>query len=143
MPEASLTETVSFALSYVCKSHRNAMDRMIADLGLYAGQEVILKHLWQDNGQTQTQLAEKARVQPATMSKVLSRMQEAGLVERRTDAEDSRVTRVYLTARSDALQTAMKQVWAEMEAQITRNMTPEECALLRRLLLQVQENLNR
>ncbi len=143
MPEASLTETVSFALSYVCKAHRNAMDRMIADLGLYAGQEVILKHLWQDNGQTQTQLAEKARVQPATMSKVLSRMQEAGLVERRTDAEDSRVTRVYLTARSDALQTAMKQVWAEMEAQITRNMTPEECALLRRLLLQVQENLNR
>lgn len=143
MPEASLTETVSFALSYVCKAHRNAMDRMIADLGLYAGQEVILKHLWQDNGQTQTQLAEKARVQPATMSKVLSRMQEAGLVERRTDAEDSRVTRVYLTARSEALQTAMKQVWAEMEAQITRNMTPEECALLRRLLLQVQENLNR
>jgi MarR family transcriptional regulator, organic hydroperoxide resistance regulator len=142
MSETSITETVSFLLSYVCKAHRNTLDRMIADLGLYAGQDVILKLLWHEDGQTQTQLAEKNCVQPATMSKVLSRMQEAGLIERRPDAEDSRVSRVFLTPRSQEIHEAMRKIWSQLEDQVTQNMTLEERALLRRLLLQVQENLN-
>jgi DNA-binding MarR family transcriptional regulator len=142
MAEIPITETVSFLLSYVCKAHRNCLDHMIADLGLYAGQDVILKLLWHEDGQTQTQLAEKNCVQPATMSKVLSRMQETGLIERRSDSEDSRVTRVFLTPRSQEIHEAMREIWAQLEEQVTRNMTLEERALLRRLLLQIQENLN-
>jgi DNA-binding MarR family transcriptional regulator len=69
-------------------------------------------------------------------------MQEAGLIERRVDAEDSRVSRVYLTPRSQEIHEAMREIWTRLEDQVTQNMTMEERALMRRLLMQVQENLS-
>jgi DNA-binding MarR family transcriptional regulator len=98
--------------------------------------------LWQQDGLTQSQLAETLCVQPPTIHKMLSRMEASGLVRRETDAEDSRVSRVYLTAEARKLRDSVDQVWATSEAQTLRNLTTEERVLLRRLLLQVLSNLN-
>jgi len=70
-------------------------------------------------------------------------MSKAGLVERRTDSEDQRVSRVYLTNEGHSLQEPVEGVWHELEAQCLANLTLEEQILLRRLLLQVYENLTR
>ena len=80
-------------------------------------------------------------VEPPTVTKMLQRMEKAGLVERRQDDEDGRASRVNVTAQGRALQQPILQVWDNLEARMLANMTMTEQTLLRRLLIQALANL--
>lgn len=138
-----IPETISYLLAQVCKAHRGKGQELLSGLDLHLGQEMLLIHLWPKDGLTQSELADELCISPATITKTLDRMSKAGLVERRTDSEDQRVSRVYLTNQGKLLQEPVEEVWHELEAQSLVNLTQEEQILLRRLLLQVHENLTR
>ena len=128
-------------LGQVCRLEHARSHELLEGLGLYRGQHRILRALWGQDGLTQTELSEHSHVRPATMSTTIQRMEAAGLVERRHDAEDHRVSRVYLTKKGRALQEDVEQVWHRIEEEIFVDFTPEERMLLRRLFLQMRENL--
>ena len=77
------------------------------------------------------------------MTKMVKRMYKAGFVERRSDPDDQRVSRVYLTDDGRAVQAQVKQVWRTMEEETFDGFTLEERVLLRRFFLQIRENLLR
>ena len=77
------------------------------------------------------------------MSTTIQRMEAAGLVERRHDDEDQRVSRVYLTRKGRSVREDVEQVWDRIEEEVFVDFTPEELMLLRRLFLQMRENLVR
>ena len=136
-------ESINFLLSMICRAQRGKMSEALTEIGLYAGQEMFLWQLWQQDGLTQSQMVERMCVQPPTVSKMLDRMEKAGLVERRPDSEDSRISRVYLTELGHRNQRAVRDIWINIEQCLTEGLTVEERLLLRRLLLQVHENLTR
>ena len=90
----------------------------------------------------QSQLAACMGVEPPTATKMLQRMEHAGLIERRPDPEDARISRVYLTERGRALEQPVLEVWKQLETQTVAGLSPTEQALLRRLLMQVSANLS-
>lgn len=132
---------VGYQIVQVCKAHRNRAEAGLSALGLHAGQEMILFLLWAEEGLTNSYLAERLGVEPPTVSKMLQRMECAGLVERRADSEDARVSRVYLTPHARELEELVLGAWRELEEATVRGFTETEQALLRRLLLQVRDNL--
>ena len=134
-------ESISFLLAQICKAHRDRVEVSLAAFGLHAGQDKFLWHLWQQDGLTQSELAGSMCVQPPTVNKMLSRMESAGLVERRVDAEDNRISRVFLTEHSRQLQQAVEPAWSALEAQTVANLSDDEQGVLRRLLAQVYQNL--
>jgi len=136
-------ESINFLLSMICRAQRGKMSEALTEIGLYAGQEMFLWQLWQQDGLMQSQLVERMCVQPPTVSKMLDRMEKAGLVERRPDSEDSRISRVYLTEQGHRSQRAVRDIWTNIEQRITGGLSMEERIVLRRLLLQVHENLTR
>lgn len=138
-----IQETCGFALAQACKFHRQQVDIALRSHGLRVGQEMILLQLWAEDGLTQTQLAERVCVEPPTVSKMLQRMESEGLIERRADPDDARISRVFLAAASRSIEAAVGASWAGVEAQATAGMTCEERLLLRRLLVQMRENLSR
>ena len=69
-------------------------------------------------------------------------MEHAGLIERRPDPEDARISRVYLTERGRALEQPVLEVWKDLEAHTVAGLSATEQALLRRLLMQVSANLS-
>ena len=134
-------ETISFLLGQICREQRGLANEELTKVGLYAGQEMFLCQLWQHDGLAQSQLVEQMCVQPPTISKMLDRMQKSGLVVRRPDPEDSRISRVYLTAQGRSLQASVCGVWAHLEERVSEGLSVEERLLLRRLLLNVYQSL--
>jgi MarR family transcriptional regulator, organic hydroperoxide resistance regulator len=134
-------ESINFLLGMVCRVQRSTMSDALAEIGLYAGQEMFLWHLWRQDGLTQSQMVERMCVQPPTVSKMLDRLEKVGLVERRPDAENSRISRVYLTEQGHRSQRAVRDVWTSVEQRIAAGLSVEERIVLRRLLLHVHENL--
>ncbi len=141
MIQKPFSETIGTLLVQICRAHRNKAQELLSRIDLYPGQEFLLLNLWPQDGLTHSEVAENLCVQPATITRMLDRLVKAGFVQRRTDADDQRVSRVYLTEKGNQLLQPIEQVWQELEEISFANLTLEERLLLRRLLLQVNENL--
>lgn len=136
-----LPETIGYALAHVCKLHRQRAGLLLEEVGLHVGQEMMLCVLWERDGMTQTELADALRIQPATVTNALQRMEREGFVERRSDAQDHRRTRVYVTEKGRLIEAAIRAQWHQLEDASFGDLSVEERVLLRRLLWQVYENL--
>ncbi len=97
MPQKPISDTIGALLVQVCRAHRNKAQQLLSKIDLHPGQEFLLASLWPQDGLTHTEVAENLCVQPATVTRMLDRMETAGLVQRQTDSGDQRVSRVYLT----------------------------------------------
>lgn len=137
-----IEEFLGFQIVQVCRAHRNQAEAMLCELGLHAGQEMILFLLWIEEGMSHSQFAEQMCVEPPTITKMLQRMEAAGLVERHPDANDARVSRVYLTERGRSLEQQVLDAWRQLEERTLQGLTQAEQVLLRRLLAQVHSNLS-
>ncbi|KAF3886998.1 MULTISPECIES: MarR family winged helix-turn-helix transcriptional regulator [Nostocales] len=142
MAEKPTQETLCYLIVQVCKAHRNEACKVLSDMGLHIGQEILLIHLWENDGLIQSDLAFKMQVEAPTLTKMLNRMEIVGLLQRRRDEEDARICRIYLTDAGRALQKPVQTAWNLLEERILANLTLEEQLLLRRLLLQVHNNLS-
>jgi MarR family transcriptional regulator, organic hydroperoxide resistance regulator len=76
---------------------KNMMATVVGGRG-HPGQAMCLRLLEVNDGASQRDMARMLHVAPPTVSKMLSTMEKAGLVERKPDETDQRLTRVYLTA---------------------------------------------
>jgi DNA-binding MarR family transcriptional regulator len=135
-----IQDYLGFQLLQVHKAHRARAEAALNKLGLHTGQEML--RLWIEEGVPQSQLAASLGVEPPTATKMLQRMEHAGLIERRPDPEDARISRVYLTERGRALEQPVLEVWKDLEAHTVAGLSATEQALLRRLLMQVSANLS-
>ena len=138
-----MKDTVGYMLAHVCKHHRKRAEELLNEIGLHAGQEMLLCGLWEKEGITQTELAEHVMVQPATVTNMLQRLERKGLVDRKPDIEDQRVSRVYVTEKGRDIEEKVQEKWSQLEQEAFGGLSIEESVLLRRLLLQVYQNLIR
>ena len=143
MSHRSEPESIGFLLAQVSRLEHARAHELLDELGLYRGQYSILHALWKQDGLTHTELSRHSHVRPSTTTTTIQRMEKAGLVDRKHDAEDQRISRVYLTRTGRALQGDVEKTWRKLEGEIFADFTLEERLLLRRLFIQMRENLMR
>lgn len=141
MADPLLQDSLGYLLAKICKLRRVKAQKLLSQLGIHAGQEILLFHLWQEDGRTQSHLAEIACIQPATVTRMVNRLVNAGLVTRQADAEDRRVSRVWLTQTGKTLQPAVEAIWRQVEAISFADTTPAQKEQLQQLFQQICLNL--
>ena len=138
-----IEKTTGYLLARVCKAHRGSVGTVLSEVGLHVGQEMVLAHLWRQDGLTPSELADRLGVEPPTVTNMLSRMEKAGLLERCRHPQDARCTRVYLTERGRELREPVERRWESVQERAFTGITPDEEALLRGLLVRIRDNLTR
>ncbi|MBL0371619.1 winged helix-turn-helix transcriptional regulator [Rhizobium sp. KVB221] len=121
---------VSFAIFALARSHRARAAQLLAEIGLFPGQEILLMQLGEKDGQPQKSLCETIGLDHSTVAKSLTRLERCGLIERRKCAEDGRVSQVYLTDKGREARNAICGVWANLEQMTVQHLTPAEQAQL-------------
>ena len=139
---AYVEQEIGPLLVQICRAQRNRAATALGAIGMHVGQENLVYRLAAEEGVSQAQLADALCLDASTVTKMLLRLERDGVVERRADAADARVLRVYLPPRGEALVGPVLDVWRRMEERITRGMSEAEVLQLRRLLLRVQSNLS-
>jgi DNA-binding MarR family transcriptional regulator len=136
-----MSESLGRLLGRICRLQRGVMHSLWDELGLYRGQPFLLAVLWDQEGITHSELARRMRVSPATVTNMIKRMEKAGFVERRPDAEDQRVSHVHLTDAGRAIRERVDEQWREIEERVFGSFSDDEQAMLRGLLERVREEL--
>lgn len=93
----SLNREFAFSLNDVARMLRTYADYKASQFGITRAQWVVLVRLDRFEGLKQSELAEMLDLQPITLTRLLDRLCESGLIERRADPNDRRAKRLYLT----------------------------------------------
>ena len=129
------------SLHYLLMRSHSLLNRRIleeaAELGLSPGQPKVLEYLRLHGTQNQRSIADYCRIEPATVGSILSRMEEAGLVERCQKAGDRRALYVSLTPAGEAAANSMAAVFDRVDDQAVSLLTAAEAAQLTALLEKV------
>ena len=133
---------VSYAIFAMARSHRAVAGALLAELGLFPNQEIMLVQLGGQDGLSQKSLARTLRVDHSTVAKSVNRMEKAGLVQRRRSDHDGRVSQVHLTPAGRAIQEQIMAAWARLDASTTTGLTSAEqdqfLALAKKILPTIQ-----
>jgi MarR family transcriptional regulator, transcriptional regulator for hemolysin len=82
---------------------RNHIDHRAKERGTTRAQWIVLFRLRQNEGLSQVDLADVLELQPISLVRLLDRLVEHGLLERRHDPKDRRANRLFLTAKGRKL----------------------------------------
>ncbi len=128
-------------VNYLARLFARALYRRIGPHGVTRGQFPILLMLWEREGVTQTELAERLAVEQPTMANTLKRMERDGLIRRVPDREDRRQARVHLTPRGRKLEEALTASARETNAAALAGLRTEERTLFLDLARRMVANL--
>lgn len=134
-------ETLPFEIGETAHALRRAFDRRAATLGVTRAQWKVLFRLSRQPGLRQIELADILDVEPITLSRIIDRLAEAGLVERRTDPADRRAWRLELTAKAQPLIAKLRTLAEELMDEAFAGLTSEELELMRGKLAKIRANI--
>ncbi|HJR81689.1 MAG TPA: MarR family transcriptional regulator [Anaerolineales bacterium] len=129
-------------LAQVSQAYRTLSDNFMDRIGMHRAQASLLCRLFVNNGMTQSEIAEQLSVQGATVTNILQRLEEAGLVTRQRDSEDNRLVRVYLTEAGRQKERAITEQFLKLEGTIFEGMNENDRVRMRSLLQQMLQNMS-
>jgi len=132
--------STAYLLSDTARLLRRAFDARVRQLGMTSSQARLLLMLDHAEGENQGFYAERLEVEAISLCRLIDRMEEAGLLERRRDPADRRAWRVHLTERSRQVIDQVRAGLAGMEEEMLTGLTHGEREGLAGLLEKVRGN---
>ena len=136
-----LTTTLPFLMHDVARQFRYRFDARARSIGVTRPQYRVLLVLARRDGQTQSELADILDVERITLGRMIDRMADAGLVERRADPADRRVWRVHILPAASGLVDSLTDIGSEVEMEALSLLSEAESAELRRSLTVLRDGL--
>jgi len=135
-------EGLSQALYAVIDPLEKRVLRHFQGTGLHWGLRRILQHLWLKDGLSQAELAVAVRFSEASISNMLKHLLKGGWVERRRDAYDYRVSRIYVAEKGARLRDDVEATLADADSLIRAELPAADAEALALLLGEVQRILD-
>jgi MarR family transcriptional regulator for hemolysin len=104
---------------------RNFIDHRAKSRGTTRAQWIVLFRLRQQEGLSQVDLADVLELQPISLVRLLDRLVEHGLLERRHDPKDRRANRLFLTASGRQLVDDLDALRDAIATDVIRDMPTE------------------
>lgn len=117
-----MTHSYIYLMGDNSRQLRRAFDARMRQLGVTGPQARLLLELSKAEGENQGHYAEQLEVEPITLCRMVDRMEESGLLERRRDPADRRAWRVHLTQRSRIMIDRLRASVARLEEDMLAGM---------------------
>ena len=137
----SLNREFAFTINDVARMLRTYADHKASQFGVTRAQWAVLARLDRFEGLKQSELAEMLDLQPITLTRLLDRLCDNGLIERRADPNDRRAKRLFLT---DAARPVLEQLGVLGEEVMTTTLAGVPREAVEQIVAQlavVKENL--
>jgi DNA-binding MarR family transcriptional regulator len=138
-----MDENIGTLLAQVSRLMRRSFDERARGIGVTRPQWQVLSLLMQHAGSNQGALAELLEVEPITLGRMIDRLQEAELVERRADPADRRAWRIFLTGKGEGLLDQLRPLGHETLDLALDGVSEAECEQCMKILAKVRANLSR
>lgn len=138
----SMTDSFGVLITDTARLLRRRFDARARSLCVSRAQWQVMFVLSRTEGINQAGLAEALDVETITVGRMVDRLADAGLVERRADPADRRAWRLHLTDRAHPILAELRLVADQVMAEMMHGIDSAGQASLAALLGQVRANLS-
>jgi MarR family transcriptional regulator, transcriptional regulator for hemolysin len=143
MAAPSINREFAFTINDVARLLRTYADHRAAHFGITRAQWAVLVRLDRCEGLKQSELAEMLDLQPITLTRLLDKLDDNGLIERRPDPADRRAKRLFLTPAARPLLDGLAKLGEDMMAGALEGLDNANIEEMVRQLDIVKDNLRR
>ncbi len=133
---------IGFLLADNSRLARWAFDQRVREIGVTGPQARLLLNLNRRPGENQGFYAEQLEVEPITLCRMVDRLEESGMVERRRDPADRRAWQLHLTAKSRKIVAKLQLSIDSLVDDMLDGLTSDERLEFSRLMKIVGANLS-
>ena len=130
-----------FALFETQRLLRLYADKQARRHGLTRAQWAVLAKLERTEGLKQADVADAMEMQPITLTRLIDKLCEMGLIERRSDESDRRIKRLYLREAARPLMVKLSGLRSEITQTALAHLTTAETHRLVAQLESVKDNI--
>jgi len=134
---------LAWEIAETSRMMRRHFNRRASVIGVTSAQWRALAWLSHEPRLKQVELAERLDVEPITAGRIVDRLEEAGLVERKADPVDRRAWRLVVTDRAQPIIERLTDLADDMAGDIFVGLETEELEAVRAMLSRVRENIGR
>jgi MarR family transcriptional regulator for hemolysin len=109
--------------------------------GITMAQWKVINTLTTQNGITQREIADNVGLDTSSLIPLIDRLEAKALVERRPDAYDRRINRLYLTEKAEALLDSIHSCIISLKKIVTKGIPEDQLEITQQVLERVNENL--
>ena len=135
-----MDDRITFELLQAARAYRVRSAKLLARVGLYPGQDALLKLLDERGRMTMGEAANALSIQPPTVTKMVNRLAAAGLVQTAVMDRDRRKISISMTDAAREKIDQIDSIWNELEVEALNDIEAES---LRRQLSALARNLNK
>lgn len=135
-------DAINDAIRLLSLRHRARAAALLAPIGLYPGQEMLLLELARSGPMIQAHISDAIGCEPPSVTLMTRKLEASGHIRRRPAPSDRRARIVELTERGAALAERVKQVWCELAEETVAGLPAETTAELPRLLTTLTDNVH-
>lgn len=136
---------MAYTFHYLLMANQAAFQKKVLSrcqkTNLTAGQPKVLDYLKDFDGATQKDIAKGCHIEPASLSSILSRMEEKEIVERKMLNGNRRNTYVFLTPLGKELQHSVEEAFKELESCAFAGVSEEDKETFMKVFLKVYDNI--
>jgi len=136
-----LEREIAFNISDVARLLKTYADQRARDLGMTRAQWAVLARVERSEGLKQCELADTLDLQPITLTRLIDRLCDNGLIERRSDPEDRRAKRLFLTPAARPVLDGLARLGKDIMATVLAGIEPAAVEQLLAHLLTLKTNL--
>lgn len=136
-----MTKELAWDIGETAHMLRRFYQRRAGAFGVTRSQWRVLLWLGKEPGLKQVELAERMDIEPITLSRIVDRMEENGLVERCRDPEDRRAWRLALTDKARPVLDRLREEAGAMATIAFAGLGDEELVALQAVLARVRTNV--
>ncbi|MDB5801342.1 MAG: transcriptional regulator, MarR family [Rhodocyclales bacterium] len=133
-------DSIGFLVGKLRAFLMQALDATLADLGITAAQGIILIRLGAEPDCTAASLCRRSGYDTGSMTRMVDRLEDKGLIVRERSTEDRRVIKLLLTESGINLRSQITRRACEMMEPRLEGFSEEEYVLLKSLLRRVLDN---
>lgn len=120
---------VTFELLQAARAYRVRSAKLLSRVGLYPGQDALLKLLSEKGPMTMGEAAAALSIQPPTVTKMVNRLSIAGLIHTEVVDRDRRKISISMTPAAREKIEEIDAIWEELEAAAMRQLEPQQLRL--------------
>lgn len=136
-----MSDSLGFLISDVSRLMRRRFDERAREVGATRAQWRTLTTLSRNEGLNQGALADLLEVEPITLCRMIDRLEESGLVERRRDPSDRRAWQLFLTGKSKPILDDLRRMADDLFVQVLSGLDDSERQALGKSLDRMRSNL--
>jgi DNA-binding MarR family transcriptional regulator len=143
--EYKLEDSVNHRIATLAVLLKRQVFRIIAEneLEITPEQWVVIYYLWQENGLTVGEIANRSKKDFANVTRIIDKLEKIGYISKRKSDKDSRSYHIYTLPKAEQIKDKVQNCWNESSEIALKGISESEQQYLLGIVEKIENNILR